>query len=224
MMAAFCEQAQALTLGQVGSMVESAEEASFQTIEFKAQNAESRTQNWQNVKAQLGSDIAKLEACATDESACDQGAMRQWRDLVTAARTASRESQLQMVNVFFNKFQYRSDSEAYGRRDYWASPIAFLQNSGDCEDYAVAKYTTLLILGFHDSDMRVMAVVDNNRGGIGHAVLSVATTNGSMILDNLNDGVYSDNQQTGYEPRFAVNQGGVYTYAEQPKLIYASLN
>jgi predicted transglutaminase-like cysteine proteinase len=70
--------------------------------------------------------------------------------------------------------------------------------------------------------MRIVALVDNNRGGVGHAILSVNTTDGKMILDNLSNYVYQDNQQTGYVPRFAVNQTGVYTYAQQPQVILAS--
>lgn len=224
MMAAFCDQAKALTLGQVGQMVETAEEATFQTIEFKSENAESRTPNWQKVKGVLGHEMAVLQACIENESACDKGAMRSWRAMVITAQSQPLDTQLQLVNVFFNSFQYRTDSEAYGQRDYWASPLAFLESAGDCEDYAIAKYATLRLLGVADNAMRIMAVVDQNRGGIGHSVLSVATQDGDLILDNLTNAVYADHQQTGYEPRFAVNMAGIYTYAQQPRIIYASLN
>ena len=42
----------------------------------------------------------------------------------------------------------RDDAEVWGQVDYWASPLETLQSGmGDCEDFAIAKYFTLLALG-----------------------------------------------------------------------------
>ena len=214
--------AQAITLGQMGQIAQNAPQAAFQTVEFTAPAAEDRTPQWQRVKASLGRDMAELQACIDDSGNCNGTAQAAWRELVIGLQGQDQETQLQLVNAFFNKWQYTADNDAYARSDYWASPVEFMNNSGDCEDYAIAKYTTLLFLGFRDEQMRIIALVDNNRGGIGHAVLSVASNGADMILDNLTNNVYADNQQTGYAPRFAVNQGGVYTYAQQPQLIWVS--
>jgi predicted transglutaminase-like cysteine proteinase len=105
--------------------------------------------------------------------------------------------------------------------EHWASPIEFMQNSGDCEDYAIAKYATLSELGFQDKDMRITAGMDQNRG-IGHSVLVVSMGEQKMVLDNLSDRVYASDENNGYQPRFAVNETGVYTYAQQPHVIMAS--
>jgi predicted transglutaminase-like cysteine proteinase len=212
----------AITLGQMGQIAQNAPQAAFQTVEFTAPQAEDRTPQWQRVKANLGRDMAALQSCLDDAGLCNGTAQAAWREMVLGLQDQDQDVQLQIVNAFFNKWQYTADNDAYARSDYWASPLEFMNNSGDCEDYAIAKYTTLLFLGFRDEQMRIIALVDNNRGGIGHAVLSVASNGSDMILDNLTNNVYADNQQTGYSPRFAVNQGGVYTYAQQPQLIWVS--
>lgn len=217
------ESAHALTLGQAARVAQSVQPAAFQTIEMTAANAADRTPQWQRVKAALGHDIAALQNCLANENACNGDAQIAWRTLVLGLQGQDQNTQLQLVNAFFNKFQYRSDAEIYGESDHWATPIAFMTQGGDCEDYAIAKYTTLLFLGFADRTMRIMAVKDMNRGGMGHAVLSVSAENGTVILDNQSDTAYADSAQTGYTPRFAVNQGGIYTYEQQPQIIYASL-
>jgi predicted transglutaminase-like cysteine proteinase len=188
-----------------------------------AYNAQDNVPQWNRVNAALGNDIALLQACLDKVVHCDGTAMIAWRDMVNGLQTQAESVKLDWVNRFFNRWQYTSDEQAYNQREHWAGPIEFMKNSGDCEDYAIAKYVTLKFLGFNDEAMRIMAVIDNNRGGIGHSVLSVSTVEGKKILDNTTDTVYADNQQTGYAPRFAVNQTGIYTYAQQPQVILASM-
>lgn len=218
----FSEQANALTLGQAAQVAQTAQPAAFNTVEMVAYNVEDRVPQWQSVKAALKQDVKALKACLKDESNCTGTAMTSWRELVKGLKNSDDMTKMNFVNAFFNRWQYRTDIETYNVSEHWAGPIAFMQNSGDCEDYAIAKYVTLKFLGFKDNAMRIMAVIDNNRGGIGHSVLSVESDEGKMVLDNTASRVYSDGQQTGYAPRFAVNQSGIYTYAQQPQIVMAN--
>lgn len=216
-------EANALTLGQAAQVAQSAQPAAFNSVELVAYHAESSVPQWERVKAALGNDVAKLQSCLDSVGNCDGTAQIAWRDMIHGLKDQDESVKLNLVNRFFNRWQYTSDEQAYNEREHWASPIEFMKNSGDCEDYAIAKYVTLKFLGFGDNQMRIMAVIDNNRGGIGHSVLSVSAEGGKMILDNTTDAVYSDNQQNGYTPRFAVNETGIYTYAQQPQVILASM-
>ncbi len=52
------------------------------------------------------------------------------------------------VNRFFNQLEFRSDLKVWNKSDYWASRLEFLgKGQGDCEDYAVAKFLTMIQLG-----------------------------------------------------------------------------
>ena len=215
--------AQAITLGQMAKVAQTATPAAFNTVEFVAYNVENQVPHWNRANAALVKDQAKMQDCLNDAANCVGEAMNGWRALVKGLDGQDPMTKMNMVNAFFNRWQYRTDSETYGVSEYWASPLEFMANSGDCEDYAIAKYATLKFLGFTDNQMRIVALVDNNRGGIGHSVLSVTTVDGKIILDNLSNYAYLDNQQTGYAPRFAVNQTSVYTYAQQPQVILASM-
>lgn len=214
--------AQALTLGQVAQVAQTAKPAAFQSIEMVAYQAEERVPQWNRVKQALQKDRIVLQNCLDNAENCQGTAMVSWRDMVIGLKNQPLALQTAMVNSFFNRWQYRTDMETYNVSEYWASPIEFMNNSGDCEDYAIAKYVTLSFLGMSEEHMRIVALVDNSRGGIGHSVLTVTTAQGQVVLDNMTDTVYDSTQQTNYAPRFAVNQNGIYTYAQVPQIILAN--
>ncbi len=47
-----------------------------------------------------------------------------------------------------------------------------MNNSGDCADYAIAKFFALRYLGYSNEEMRIAVVYDRMRR-IGHAVLAI---------------------------------------------------
>src|SRR5690606_13640276 len=81
--------------------------------------------------------------------------------------------QLLAVNNYMNRYPYKQDDWLYGQSDYWANVQEFLEQSGDCEDFAIAKYFSLRQLGFPAEDMQILMVYDVY-SGTDHAVLRVA--------------------------------------------------
>lgn len=129
----------------------------------------------------------------------------QWKELVERVSKASTMEKLRAVNVFFNRWPYRTDREVYGLEDYWATPYEFMKNSGDCEDYATAKFFALKKLGVPVESMRVVALMDKIRN-IGHAVLVVYLDGNAYVLDNLTDLVLSHERFKQYAPQYSVNE------------------
>ncbi len=109
------------------------------------------------------------------------------------------------VNTLLNKVRYVSDNTNYGKSDYWATPIEFLMRGGDCEDYAIAKYTALRILGVPEDRMR-LAIVQDMQKNIPHAILIVYTDNGAMILDNQLSTTPKAESIAHYKPIFSINR------------------
>jgi len=69
-------------------------------------------------------------------------------ELMNALKNKSEAKKLIIVNKFFNQVPYKSDMVVWGQKDYWATRMEFLgKDMGDCEDYATAKYFTLVQLG-----------------------------------------------------------------------------
>jgi predicted transglutaminase-like cysteine proteinase len=90
-----------------------------------------------------------------------------------------RLEELENVNNLVNKtIRPVSDIELYGKREYWTYPVT----EGDCEDYVLLKRRLLLARGWPVSTLLITVVRDED--GEGHAVLTVTTDRGDLILDN----------------------------------------
>lgn len=124
---------------------------------------------------------------------------------------------LSHVNSFLNKILPQFDSKSVGINDYWATPKEFLiTGHGDCEDYAIAKYFTLLDLGIKKENL-YFAVVDvkGNRGS--HMVLFYIENKNSspLVLDNLSFKVIPLSQRPDLIPKFAFNEIDSYQFTHQ---------
>ncbi len=132
-----------------------------------------------------------------------------WRTLVEQNRTAglSERQKLEKVNQFFNQMRFIDDSKLWRKKDYWATPLEFLGASGgDCEDFSIAKYSTLLELGIPDEKMRMVYVkaLDYNQF---HMVVAYYETPASVpvILDNLIGSIRPATQRRDLVPIYSFN-------------------
>ncbi|MDY8109706.1 transglutaminase-like cysteine peptidase [Fulvimarina sp. 2208YS6-2-32] len=75
----------------------------------------------------------------------------------------------------------REDIEIHGQPDVWSYPSV----EGDCEDYALLKQYMLERAGIPASNLLITVVLQTN--GEGHAILTVRTDRGDLVLDNLSD-------------------------------------
>lgn len=89
----------------------------------------------------------------------------------------------QINRVVNARYIAKTDREVYGREEVWSYP----SNFADCEDYALEKRKELAAQGFALSDL-LMTVV-RKPDGEGHAVLTLRTSDGDFILDNLDNEV-----------------------------------
>ncbi|MCQ8780595.1 transglutaminase-like cysteine peptidase [Mangrovibrevibacter kandeliae] len=85
------------------------------------------------------------------------------------------------INVQTNMaIKPESDQELYGVEERWTYP----NGAGDCEDYVLEKRKLLHEAGISLSDLLITVV--KKPDGEGHAVLTLRSTIGDFILDNLN--------------------------------------
>lgn len=113
--------------------------------------------------------------------------------------TRARMAELDYVNRWVNKsIEAISDLDHYGVAEYWTIPS---NGKGDCEDYALLKRKMLMERGWPESAL-LMTVVRDQKGD-GHAVLTVRTNEGDVVLDNVNDQIITWHN-TGY--RFVKRQ------------------
>jgi len=143
--------------------------------------------------------------------------VRIWQEMLISLNKETKEDQLFEVNSFFNKLEFKDDIEHWGQNDYWATPVEFLATqAGDCEDYTIAKYFSLVELGIPSEKLRLMYVTAL-RPRQAHMVLSYYDTPTSipLILDNINKRILPANQRRDLIPIYSFNGNGLWLAKSQ---------
>jgi len=120
---------------------------------------------------------------------------------------------LQDVNEAINdRVRGVEDRDLWRMEDYWATPAETIGiASGDCEDYALAKYYLLKELGVPQDRLRITYVRILRRGGQAHMVLAYYATPDAepLIMDNLDAFVQSASKRKDLEPVYGFNDDGL---------------
>lgn len=154
---------------------------------------------WRDMMARFEHELAE---CTPDRCRLDE-----WQQLVVSLSGRNPMAQLKLVNSAINRHQYIEDWANWDLADYWETPLQFLDRSGDCEDFAIAKYLALRTAGMSADDMRLVIVRDNSRHRM-HAVLAVYVRGRVLILDSLYDAIVEAEAIDHYEPIYSINEQG----------------
>lgn len=169
--------------------------------------------------------FASAIATAWDADRLAQGAQRvgpravasvgPLKALIGQSAALPDEERLALVNQFFNRrILFRDDAEVWGQGDFWASPLETLnRGEGDCEDYAIAKYFTLLASGVSATSLRLVYVRAQLGGGSqAHMVLAYYPGPAAepLILDNLVTEVRPASRRPDLTPVFSFNAEGLW--------------
>jgi predicted transglutaminase-like cysteine proteinase len=162
-------------------------------------------------------DAVRMQAAAQRLGPRAVAAVPPLQALLASAGTAGDGERLQRVNRFFNeRIVFRSDLLVWGVEDHWASPLeALARGQGDCEDYAIAKYASLLAAGVVRERLRlvyVRAVLPETGTPQPHMVLAYHAEVGAepLILDNLRPEVLPASQRPDLRPVFSFNDEGLW--------------
>lgn len=140
-----------------------------------------------------------------------------WLKLMKPKSALSNRALLEKVNRFFNIFHFIDDIKLWGVKNYWATPVEFIGvNGGDCEDFSIAKYFTLLELGIPDKKMRLTMVkaVQLNQY---HMVVAYYKTPSSipLILDNIDGVIKPANKRHDLIPIYSFNGSQLWLNQEK---------
>jgi predicted transglutaminase-like cysteine proteinase len=136
-------------------------------------------------------------------------------------RYKSQKEQLKTINFQLNRLLPQYDSVINKKEDNWATPKEFLQvGFGDCEDYVLLKYYSLIKLGFDEKKLFLTIVKENYYGGH-HMVLSYfeKKETSPLILDNLSFKILTLEKRPDLSAEIFINSQGVYKLNAKNKLI-----
>ncbi|UUX94024.1 transglutaminase-like cysteine peptidase [Aquabacterium sp. J223] len=125
---------------------------------------------------------------------------------------------LEAVNRFFNhQIRFREDAQVWGLPDHWASPFQALgRGEGDCEDYAIGKYFSLLAAGLPAPRLRLVYVkvmLPGQTTPQPHMVLAYHPPEAHaepLVLDNLMDALLPASRRPDLQPVFSFNSEGLW--------------
>lgn len=147
--------------------------------------------------------------------------------ILNSLKLANDIQKLESINHFFNQhITFVEDIELWKQSDYWATPLETLgMRVGDCEDYSIAKYMFLKVLGVPNEKLRLTYVraqidVDGTKKAVAHMVLSYYPQPNAdpIILDNLNPTLLPASKRPDLVPIFSFNDKELWVGSNtQPK-------
>ena len=140
-----------------------------------------------------------------------------WQQLIREDTSGTDIEKLNKVNTFFNRVEFIDDRIHWQKEDYWATPIEFLaSNGGDCEDFSLAKFFTLKLLGVPERKINLTYV---KAWKINQAHMVVTYYNRPeeepLVLDNLIDEIKPASERTDLYPVYSFNGSGLWLAKER---------
>ena len=142
--------------------------------------------------------------------------VEEWDVMIESSKDETILNKIKNVNDFFNKILYKTDLSTWGVKDYWATPFEFMGiGAGDCEDYAIAKYFSLIKLGIPDEKLRITYVSykkANSKFEQAHMVLTYYHKVGvePVVLDNINKTLQIASKRPDLKPVYSFNASGLW--------------
>lgn len=137
----------------------------------------------------------------------------EWQALMERGKNDAEIDKLQQVNQFFNNnIQFTEDIVLWLKNDYWATPGELLtKGAGDCEDFSIAKYFTLIEMGMQENRLRITYVkaLELNQA---HMVLTYFQSPQSipLVLDNLEPDIKPATDRKDLQPVYSFNASNLW--------------
>ena len=139
--------------------------------------------------------------------------IKKWLNFIDDSSDNSEWQKIHLVNDFFNEnIKYKTDKELWNQNDYWATPIESLGvGMGDCEDYVIAKYFTLIALGIPEDKIRLMYVRQRTVNQPHMVLIYIEKPNQiPFVLGNFNSKLLPANKRTDLTPIYSFNGQGLW--------------
>lgn len=142
--------------------------------------------------------------------------LEKYSELKKNLKSSSIDKKLAQVNFFINRTLPEFDNRSSGIDDYWMTPKEFfIKGIGDCEDYVIAKYFTLLELGVKKENLYFGVLRVKGSAGSHMVLFYVENKNSSpLVLDNLSFKVLPLSKRSDLIPDVAFNEIDSYKFTQ----------
>ncbi|MCT7620014.1 transglutaminase-like cysteine peptidase [Aliarcobacter butzleri] len=152
--------------------------------------------------------------------------LAKYEEVRSKARNLDINKKLTQINLFINGSLAEFDNASMGIDDYWMTPKEFfIKGHGDCEDYVIAKYFTLLELGVKKENLYPAIVKVEGSASLHLVLLYVEDKNKSpLVLDNLSFKILPFSKRKDLTPIAAFNEIDSYTLTREKFLQKANVD
>ena len=165
------------------------------------------------IEGQLQLDPIMLERIERKYGLAARQRFVNWQKLMDAGKIMPERDKLQQVNDFFNRnIEFVDDLVLWLKNDYWATPVELLaKGAGDCEDFSIAKYFTLIEIGVDESKLRI-TYVKALKLNLSHMVLTYFESPQAvpLVLDNLKPDISSATDRSDLLPVYSFNGSSLW--------------
>ena len=155
---------------------------------------------------------ARTPCAAGQSTGCEPA---EWRRLIAQLQPLDLKTKLTTVNALINRYPYVPSQENWREPNHWETPFEFLAKSGQCQDFAIAKFMLLRAAGVPNDALRIVVLRDM-RQQLDHAVLVAYVDGVAMLLDNQIEGVVPASQVRHYLPYYSINETGWWMHQPGP--------
>jgi len=178
---------------------------------------------WRSVQDDIRAEGLVLARCRMNTGRCSPP-VKHFLSIIAEGRAHTGRARIGIINRAIN-MAIRPKSDP----GHWKPPLDILSTgSGDCKDYAVAKYVALIEACVAEKDVRLVIVRDLALGQ-DHAVVATRLGMNWIMLDNRWLTLLEDAEMRRVAPLFVLDHDGLRKFVreERPKLadrMWSALN
>jgi predicted transglutaminase-like cysteine proteinase len=157
---------------------------------------------WRGVQDDIRAEGLVLARCRVDAERCSP-AVQHFLAIIAEGRAHTGRARIGVINRAIN-MTIRPKSDP----DHWRPPLDTLSmGTGDCKDYAIAKYVALIEAGIAEKDLRLVIVRDLAVGQ-DHAIVAARLGPNWIMLDNRWLTLSQDAEMRRVVPLFVLDHDG----------------
>jgi predicted transglutaminase-like cysteine proteinase len=164
---------------------------------------------WRGVQGAIHAESTVLARCRINAEQCPPVA-KNFLAIVTEGRAHTGRARIGVINRAINlAIHPKSDP------GHWMAPLDTLSmGSGDCKDYAIAKYVALMEAGIAEEDLRLVIVRDLALGQ-DHAIVATRVGEDWIMLDNRWLTLVQDVKMRRVVPLFVLDRDGLRQFSHE---------
>jgi predicted transglutaminase-like cysteine proteinase len=164
---------------------------------------------WRGLQDDIRAESLVLARCRMNAERCSP-AVQRFLAIIAEGRAHTGRARIGVINRAIN-MTIRPKRDA----DHWKPPLDTLSSgTGDCKNYAIAKYVALIEAGIAEKDVKVVIVRDLAIGQ-NHAIVATRLGPNWIMLDNRWLTLLQDAEMRRVVPLFVLDHNGLRNFVHE---------